>query len=360
MGCKAYENKFVMDEIRDKISILLGITGVGKSSFINAITKKKECKVGDTTKACTQEIKQADIGNEGYNFYFVDTPGLDDGKGDAKNIAQLDSVRKKYPRINAFIISLKFDDLRLSSSLKMALKKFMDIFPTPTFWDHVLILRTHAERTKKFEKNKAKVEGKLLEGIQEDKDLIDYMKTNSINIPTKLKEFFVDSETDSDDELDEGTLEEFQKIFDSIREIHPIYKEVKEEIKEYVNEEKIEGSAFIHIKTDKHILFKDFDGQEHETVQTVLDERYNLDNYRPILIEVKREQAKEPRGIWCWSNQFKTRYYLVKYYQINGERKRVECEIEWRWEYKGEENDAKGEEYREKLNERYNRDVCCA
>ena len=70
MGCKAYENKFVMDEIRDKISILLGITGVGKSSFINAITKKKECKVGDTTKACTQEIKQADIGNEGYNFFL--------------------------------------------------------------------------------------------------------------------------------------------------------------------------------------------------------------------------------------------------------------------------------------------------
>ena len=30
------------------------------------------------------------------------------------------------------------------------------------------------------------------------------MKTNSINIPTKLKEFFVDSETDYDDELDEG------------------------------------------------------------------------------------------------------------------------------------------------------------
>ena len=184
------------------------ITGVGKSSFINAITKKKECKVGDTTKACTQEIKEADIGNEGFNFYFVDTPGLDDGKGDEKNMAQLDSLRKKYPRINAFIISLKFDDLRLSSSLKLALKKFMDIFPTPTFWDHVLILRTHAERSKKFEKNKAKVEGKLLEGIKEDKDLLDYMKQNSITAPIKLKEFFVDS----DDELDEGTLEEFQNI----------------------------------------------------------------------------------------------------------------------------------------------------
>jgi GTPase SAR1 family protein len=354
MGNSCYEKKFVMDDIRDKISILLGITGVGKSSFINSITKKKECKVGDTPKACTQKINQSDISNEGYNFYFVDTPGLDDGEGDEKNIAQLDDLKKKYPRINVFLICLKFDDLRLSNSLKTALKKFMEIFPTPTFWDHVLILRTHAERSKKFEKNKKKVEGKLLEGIIEDKDLILFMKNNCINIPSQLKEFFVDS----DEELDEGTLEEFQNIFNSVRAIHPIYKEVKEEIKEYVNEEKIDGSSFIHIKTDKHIFFKDFDGQEHETVQTVEDERYNLDDNRPILLEVKRDQAKDPRGMLCWSNQFKTRYYLVKFYQINGNRRRVECEIEWRWENKGNEADVKGEEYRKKLDNKYNKNCC--
>ena len=354
MGNSCYEKKFVMDDIRDKISILLGITGVGKSSFINSITKKKECKVGDTSKACTQKINQSDISNEGYNFYFVDTPGLDDGEGDEKNIAQLDNLKKKYPRINVFLICLKFDDLRLSNSLKTALKKFMEIFPTPTFWDHVLILRTHAERSKKFEKNKKKVEGKLLEGIIEDKDLNLFMKNNCINIPSQLKEFFVDS----DEELDEGTLEEFQNIFNSVREIHPIYKEVKEEIKEYVNEEKIDGSSFIHIKTDKHIFFKDFDGQEHETVQTVEDERYNLDDNRPILLEVKRDQAKDPRGILCWSNQFKTRYYLVKFYQINGNRRRIECEIEWRWENKGNEADVKGEEYRKKLDNKYNKNCC--
>ena len=358
MGNSNYEKKFVMDEIRDKISILLGITGVGKSSFINCITQKKECKVGDTSKACTQKINQADITNEGYNFYFVDTPGLDDGDGDEKNVAQLDSLKKKYPRINVFIICLKFDDLRLSNSLKTALKKFMEIFPTPSFWDHVLILRTHAERSKKFEKNKKKVEGKLLEGIIGDKDLIEYMKNNNINIPPKLTEFFVDSDEDFK-EIDDGTSDEFKNIFNSIREIHPIYKEVKENIKEYVNEEKIGGSSFIHIKTDKHILFTDFDGKEHETIQTILDEKYNLDNNRPILFEVKREQAKEPRGSVCFRNQFKTRYYLIKYYQINGDRKRVECEIEWRWENKGNEADVQGEEYRKKLSDRYKADIGC-
>ena len=47
-----------MDDIRDKIAILLGQTGAGKSSFINCITKKKECKVGDTADSCTKDIHQ--------------------------------------------------------------------------------------------------------------------------------------------------------------------------------------------------------------------------------------------------------------------------------------------------------------
>ena len=50
MGNQTYENKFKMDEIKDKVVILLGKTGDGKSSFINSITKKNECKVGNTTE----------------------------------------------------------------------------------------------------------------------------------------------------------------------------------------------------------------------------------------------------------------------------------------------------------------------
>ena len=48
MGNQTYENKFKMDEIKDKVVILLGKTGDGKSFFINSITKKNECKVGNT------------------------------------------------------------------------------------------------------------------------------------------------------------------------------------------------------------------------------------------------------------------------------------------------------------------------
>lgn len=355
MGNQNYENKFILDDIRDKTSILLGLTGVGKSSFINAITGKKNCKTGSNGKSCTQQINQVDIINKGYNYYFVDTPGLDDGEGDKNNINQLDSLKKKYPRINALFICLKFDDIRLSKSLKTALIKFMEIFPTSNFWKHVIILRTFSIRHKKFEKMKNEIDGKFLESIKEDKDLKKFMSTIGIDMPSNLKEFYVDSDPE---DLDEETSEEFQNIFDTIRDIYPLYKEVKEEIYEVVNEEKDEDTSFIHIKTYKRILFKDFDGKEHEAIQTILDERYNLDGIRPILVETKRDQGDTPRGpILCWKYQFSTRYYLVKIYLINSKRKRVECELETRWEYKGEEPDKDGEEYRKKLDEIHNKNV---
>lgn len=44
---------------------------------------------------------------------------------------------------------------------------------------------------------------------------------------------------------------------------------------------------------------------------------------------------------------------MVKYYEIGGNRKRVESYIEYRWEYKIIEAEIQGEAYREKLNEFY-------
>ena len=359
MGTKKYENQFNMDDIRDKIAILLGPTGAGKSSFINCITKKNECKVGDTTDSCTRDYQQVNIPHNGYVYYFVDTPGLDDGKGnDEQNIQEIDKVKKAYPRMNVFIICLELNELRLTSSLKKMLSTFMEMFPSKSFWEHVLILRTHSARGPKFEKTRKRIEGKLLEGINKDKELTDFMKQNKINMPTILKEFFVDSDPD---DLDEGTKTEFELIFEAIANIHPLYKEVKEEIKEYTNEFKVGERPFIHIRTDKIIKFIDFDGKEHETTQTIGDENYSLDGITPSLVEVRREQEKNPRGILCWSYQFKTHYYLVKYYKIDefDGKKRVQSELDWRWEYKDEEGkDIPGEHYRSELNEKYNGHTC--
>ena len=67
----------------------------------------------------------------------------------------------------------------------------MEIFPCSTFLDHVLILRTHSIKSKKFKKMKNNIKGKLIEGINDD--LILVMSQYNINKPANLNEYFVDS-----------------------------------------------------------------------------------------------------------------------------------------------------------------------
>ena len=206
---------------------------------------------------------------------------------------------------------------------------------------------------------KKDVEGQLLQGICNNKELTTFMNLNGIQLPEQLKEFFVDS---CPEDLDPETLDEFNAIFESIKTILPIYKETKEEIKEVVFEEKEHDSTFVHIITNKHITFIDFDNKQHEAIQKIDEEKYNLDGVMPVLTEVKREQSDKPRGEWfCYKYQFETHYYLVKYYLIKGERKRVQIELRNRYERKdGDviEGESRGEDYKLSLEEKYINGCC--
>lgn len=331
MGNKVFEN-FQMDELKDKVIVLLGKTGVGKSTFINCITNTDKCKIGKGHKSCTKEIQQADIMKNGINYYFVDTPGLDDNSGDKKNIDQLNSIKQKCPKINAFIICVDFHDCRLYQSLVETIKKFIEIFPCPNFWEHVLILRTKAARSQSFAETRTDTEGEFLEGIKESEELNSFMEANKIIKPKELKEYFVECK-----EKDQDTLNELEKILQEIKNIYPLYKEIKEREEEIIEQEIRDGIHFIRIKLDKHITFIDFDGKTHEIVQHLQNELYNLDGLVPSLTEVKREQTEEPRGKYCWKNQFKTNYYLIKLYNVNGSRIRTRQFLDYRWEHKDQD-----------------------
>ena len=57
---------------KKNIAIVLGETGVGKSSFINAITQKYTCKVSSEPKACTIDYDIINCSHKGKEFFFVD------------------------------------------------------------------------------------------------------------------------------------------------------------------------------------------------------------------------------------------------------------------------------------------------
>lgn len=74
---------------KDKFIILLGKTVVGKSTFINSITESSKYKVSPGGKSCTKDINIVKLFDSGYNYYFVDTPGLNASMGDSNHISML-------------------------------------------------------------------------------------------------------------------------------------------------------------------------------------------------------------------------------------------------------------------------------
>jgi len=214
----------------DYVCLVLGETGVGKSSFINGITNSNNCKVGDEGKACTIKFKvsRATIGHS--QFSFIDTPGLNDAKGDEKSINEIKKGISYYPNFRCILILLKFQDIRLSKTSVNNLRIFMNCFPNKKFWDHAFIVRTHAEKGgRSYLQTKKKLEGEIVKSINnydDFKDFKNFMIKKHIELPLKIDEFYVDNVKDAPDNF-EYNEEEFNKIFDKIKSTKPMLKNIK-------------------------------------------------------------------------------------------------------------------------------------
>ena len=158
---------------KKKFILLLGETGKGKSTFVNQITGKNECNEEDGTT----QTRAVPLDYKGYNFYFIDTPGLNE---DINNIKY---IMKKL-RITTFIIVLSYNDLRITRLIQQFLIEFMNSFPAKSFWKNVIVIRNY-----NFEDH---LKGKLLEIIKKNEEIINCMDKNKIDIPDKIQEFYID------------------------------------------------------------------------------------------------------------------------------------------------------------------------
>lgn len=319
---------------KEKFILLLGETGNGKSTFVNQITGKNECKEGDDTDAITTEPNAVPLDYQGYNFYFIDTPGLNDKKGDIKNIQKIDGLRD-LPRITAFIIVLKFNDLRITQSIQNSLIQFMNSFPAKDFWNNVIIVRNWSFNDSR--------KGKLLEGIKKDPELMKCMNKNGISIPNEIKEFYVDIKSD-----DRKKNDLFQQILTIIKEMNPVYKDVKID-DTYHFETNGDFVKLIRIRFTEYI---DFDNKSHSFKERFEEGVYNLNYIKPSLITVKREVGPCRNKFMCWCKQYEIKYVCYKIYEMKGKKHTVNFVKDTAWEDEG--NDVNGEKYRKQLEDEEN------
>ena len=301
----------------DYVCLVLGETGVGKSSFINGITNQNQaCKVSSEGKACTTKFKIVKTMHENSQYSFIDTPGLNDAKGDEKNINEIKTGLSDYPKFRCILILLKFQDIRLKDTDIKSLKIFMKCFPSKKFWEHVFIVRTHADViSKKFKKEKKKIEGKIVQSIDE-KEFIDFKKfmtDKNINLPTYIDEFYVDNDNEDENNYSNNE-EEFDKIFKKIKNTPPMFKKVSKI--EYDQIETV-GHTFPVKQTWRRIEYLDYDNNEISSNPYISFESEET-NY-PILERRKRKTVVETESD-CGDVKIKYDYYETCIYNVDGRK----------------------------------------
>jgi len=163
------------------VLVLLGKTGVGKSTFTNRIygdTSKKAnegpAKTSSSTASCTTapQIVQCNFRNE--TLHVVDSGGFADTEGrDAKHANNLCEFLNGCGGINAFVLLLNSQEPRITSETINALLDYENIFGT-VMYKQLVVVATRVD------------EGDNLEDYEEDE--IEVQLRNTIVTKLKLRE----------------------------------------------------------------------------------------------------------------------------------------------------------------------------
>ena len=247
-------------------SVCIGQVGAGKSSFINSILKhgnnyneNNKCTTGASWRGVTKVLDQKFIDKGNDRFYFIDTPGLDEANVDEENIKRLrDELSgriENVSRIRCILLIMKVTDYRLTNGIQQIIIELMNCFPSPNFWEHVLIIRTHCIKKNQI----TTIQGNFEDIIKNDIKIREAMNKKGIKLPNKFKEFYVNSI----DEYDEVSTDGIPNVLNEVK-IDPLYQNVT------YSEIKTKRDENIIIKY-KIMSFQEFGKEKTYTCEIIVD-----------------------------------------------------------------------------------------
>ena len=261
---------------------VIGITGEGKSLFVNTISGQNKFEVSSEGNSVTQKIQDVEFIFNNNSFVANDTPGLDDSLYNDEKIKQLKTLILDYPTIKCLIIVKKYNNFRISASLQEAIKIFIESFPLENFWDHVIVINTWANpEDENFKEYYEKERQFFLDKIDKCRNLKDFMAEKRIKFPSHIKEYFVDIKQYN---KDEKTKEIFTEIKENILKNELMFKKVdRSGIKESVK--KSSKKDIYIVKKYRVITCTDFNDQKKEINETI-------DEYEEALSDANRIGTK--------------------------------------------------------------------
>ena len=216
-----------MDQIvNESYFVILGLTGAGKSTFVNALANKQCCRVSVKGKSMTPNNELIRFSQNHHTFCVVDTPGLGDSQNNERVINELKTLLSKWPFLKKIVIIKPYTEIRLADYLQKALEVIMDCFPLQNFWDHVLIVNNRCIPTDEAYKDFLEENPEtFLDKLKQCTNLLDFMKSKNIDCPNEVKEFFIDSKKkDKFPSIKQG----FDDIIENIQNTPMMFKTIRE------------------------------------------------------------------------------------------------------------------------------------
>ena len=133
----------IIDQVYQTFSfMLIGRTGVGKSSTINSLMGEKVAEVGDS-EPTTFEVSPYRLQKSGVDFTIWDTPGLCDALDNANDQQYMEQIRARVDEVDCLWFVSRLDETRLSSDEQYAILLITNTLGAD-IWDRSLIVFTHA------------------------------------------------------------------------------------------------------------------------------------------------------------------------------------------------------------------------
>lgn len=234
------ENNFVFSLIKKLklaqnekfVFLLVGRTGVGKSSTVNSLMGKKIAQVGDY-EATTMEVKAYDSEINNVKFTVFDTPGLcDDFEEEGNDEKYLQLMQSQVKQIDSMWLVSRLDETRVTADEKRGIKIISEAF-TPKVWEHAVIIFTYANSVG---------EERYKEALEKRTELIrkEISKYANAEIANNIPSVAVDNTSKTTPDGEEWLGELYTKVFARIskRGVLPFFIAMADSVKPPGNKSK--------------------------------------------------------------------------------------------------------------------------
>ena len=201
-----------MEQIKFNTNILLlGITGVGKSSLGNFLLGQGLFKVNDTPHAVTLEIEKI----ERNGLTIIDTPDFFSLEEKQKDLENLIYYIKSLGELNGIIIVMNSLENRISEDIQTMLKMICNTFEYRYFNNISFVFTRFCGKRRELEKIRKNKE----EFVMQAKELIKKFYGQD-ELPGTLPYFFINSDLDEPDDDSFRAREEILHWVSCLKPLH--------------------------------------------------------------------------------------------------------------------------------------------